>query len=44
MDLSDLKPAPGSRSSRKRLGRGPGSGNGQMPEEDFNRTLMDKMM
>jgi large subunit ribosomal protein L15 len=29
MDLSDLKPAPGSRSSRKRLGRGPGSGNGK---------------
>ena len=29
MDLSDLKPAPGSRSSRKRLGRGPGSGLGK---------------
>jgi hypothetical protein len=21
-----------------------GAGNGQLPEEDFNRTLMDKMM
>jgi large subunit ribosomal protein L15 len=29
MDLSDLKPAPGSRSQRKRLGRGPGSGLGK---------------
>lgn len=29
MDLSDLKPAPGSRSSRKRLGRGTGSGLGK---------------
>ena len=29
MDLSDLSPAKGSRSSRKRLGRGPGSGLGK---------------
>ena len=29
MDLSNLTPAPGSRSSRKRLGRGPGSGLGK---------------
>jgi len=29
MDLSDLKPAPGSRAPRKRLGRGPGSGLGK---------------
>jgi len=29
MDLSNLSPAPGSRSSRKRLGRGPGSGLGK---------------
>ena len=29
MDLSDLSPAPGSRSARKRLGRGPGSGLGK---------------
>lgn len=29
MDLSNLKPAPGSTSNRKRLGRGPGSGTGK---------------
>ena len=29
MDLSTLSPAPGSRKSRKRLGRGPGSGLGK---------------
>ncbi len=29
MDLSNLHPAPGSRRSRKRVGRGPGSGNGK---------------
>jgi large subunit ribosomal protein L15 len=29
MKLSDLSPAPGSRRSRKRVGRGPGSGNGK---------------
>jgi large subunit ribosomal protein L15 len=29
MDLSNLKPAIGSTKSRKRLGRGPGSGNGK---------------
>ena len=28
MDLSKLSPAPGSTKARKRLGRGPGSGNG----------------
>ncbi|RLC33298.1 MAG: 50S ribosomal protein L15, partial [Deltaproteobacteria bacterium] len=28
MDLSRLSPAPGSRRPRKRVGRGPGSGNG----------------
>jgi large subunit ribosomal protein L15 len=29
MDLSNLKPAEGSKFSRKRVGRGPGSGNGK---------------
>lgn len=29
MNLSDLKPAPGSRHKRKRIGRGPGSGHGK---------------
>lgn len=29
MSLNNLKPAPGSRFSRKRVGRGPGSGNGK---------------
>jgi large subunit ribosomal protein L15 len=29
MDLSNLKPAPGSKHNRKRVGRGPGSGNGK---------------
>ena len=29
MDLSNLSPAPGSRKSRKRIGRGPGSGHGK---------------
>ena len=29
MDLSQLKPAPGSTKSRKRIGRGPGSGTGK---------------
>jgi len=29
MDLGTLKPAPGSNRSRKRLGRGPGSGLGK---------------
>ncbi len=29
MDLSNLSPAPGSRKSRKRIGRGPGSGRGK---------------
>lgn len=29
MDLSNLKPAPGSTSQRKRIGRGPGSGSGK---------------
>lgn len=29
MDLSNLKPAPGSTSNRKRIGRGPGSGTGK---------------
>jgi len=29
MDLSTLKPAPGSTKKRKRLGRGPGSGHGK---------------
>jgi large subunit ribosomal protein L15 len=29
MDLSDLKPAQGSKHSKKRVGRGPGSGNGK---------------
>jgi large subunit ribosomal protein L15 len=29
MDLSTLHPAPGSRRARKRVGRGPGSGNGK---------------
>ena len=28
MDLSDLQPAPGSRKTRKRVGRGHGSGKG----------------
>jgi large subunit ribosomal protein L15 len=29
MDLSNLKPAPGAKQTRKRVGRGPGSGNGK---------------
>ncbi|MEZ5283301.1 MAG: 50S ribosomal protein L15 [Vicinamibacterales bacterium] len=29
MSLNNLKPAPGSKFSRKRVGRGPGSGNGK---------------
>ena len=29
MDLSNLKPAPGAKKTRKRVGRGPGSGNGK---------------
>jgi len=29
MRLHDLKPAPGSRKSKKRVGRGPGSGHGK---------------
>ncbi|MFO7767093.1 MAG: 50S ribosomal protein L15 [Pelovirga sp.] len=29
MDLSQLKPAPGSTKNRKRIGRGPGSGSGK---------------
>jgi large subunit ribosomal protein L15 len=29
MDLSKLKPAPGSKQNKKRVGRGPGSGNGK---------------
>jgi large subunit ribosomal protein L15 len=29
MNLHDLKPSPGSRKQRKRVGRGPGSGNGK---------------
>jgi large subunit ribosomal protein L15 len=29
MDLSNLKPAAGSKQSKKRVGRGPGSGNGK---------------
>jgi large subunit ribosomal protein L15 len=29
MNLSDLKPAPGARRERKRVGRGPGSGHGK---------------
>jgi len=29
MDLSDLKPAHGSKQNKKRVGRGPGSGNGK---------------
>ncbi len=29
MDLSDLKPARGAKQTRKRVGRGPGSGNGK---------------
>ena len=29
MNLSNLKPAPGSRKNRKRVGRGPGSGRGK---------------
>ena len=29
MDLSDLKPAHGAKQTRKRVGRGPGSGNGK---------------
>ena len=29
MNLSNLKPAPGSRKGRKRVGRGPGSGHGK---------------
>lgn len=29
MDLSNLKPAPGSTKTRKRIGRGPGSGTGK---------------
>jgi large subunit ribosomal protein L15 len=29
MDLSNLKPAPGAKRNRKRVGRGPGSGNGK---------------
>lgn len=29
MDLSNLKPAPGSTKNRKRIGRGPGSGTGK---------------
>ena len=29
MDLSNLKPAPGAKRDRKRVGRGPGSGNGK---------------
>src|SRR5215210_8211405 len=29
MDLSNLKPAQGSKHSKKRVGRGPGSGNGK---------------
>ncbi len=29
MDLSNLKPAPGSTKNRKRIGRGPGSGSGK---------------
>jgi large subunit ribosomal protein L15 len=29
MDLSNLKPAPGAKRNKKRVGRGPGSGNGK---------------
>ena len=29
MNLSDLKPAPGAKQTKKRVGRGPGSGNGK---------------
>jgi large subunit ribosomal protein L15 len=29
MDLSNLKPAPGAKQTKKRVGRGPGSGNGK---------------
>jgi large subunit ribosomal protein L15 len=29
MDLSNLKPAPGAKQQKKRVGRGPGSGNGK---------------
>lgn len=39
MELKDLKPAPGSRHSRKRVGRGPGSGFGKTAGRGFNGQL-----
>ena len=39
MELKDLKPAPGSRHSRKRVGRGPGSGYGKTAGRGMNGQL-----
>ena len=39
MELKDLKPAPGSRHSRKRVGRGPGSGKGKTAGRGQNGQL-----
>ena len=39
MELQDLKPAAGSRHSRKRLGRGPGSGTGKTAGRGLNGQL-----
>lgn len=39
MELSDLKPAPGSRKKRKRVGRGPGSGKGKTAGRGMNGQL-----
>lgn len=36
MELKDLKPAPGSRTARKRIGRGPGSGTGKTSGRGMN--------
>ena len=39
MELKDLKPAPGSRHARKRVGRGPGSGTGKTSGRGMNGQL-----
>ena len=39
MELKDLRPAPGSRHARKRLGRGPGSGKGKTAGRGLNGQL-----
>ena len=39
MELKDLYPAPGSRHSRKRVGRGPGSGKGKTAGRGMNGQL-----